>query len=114
MLSGRDAEVGVLVSAFQAAASGAGRVVVVTGAAGIGKSSIRTYACGLFTDSGARVLVGGCPPRSVVAYAPFASAFGPGPGDDFGPLLADLAGLGPVPVGVAHGWLVERDRKSVG
>ncbi len=55
----RDAELGVLVAAAEAAAAGRGSVVLVTGGAGLGKSSL-VRALGRRLPGGARLLVGAC------------------------------------------------------
>jgi hypothetical protein len=64
-LVGRAAGLAVLDAAFAAAANGTGRTVVVSGPAGIGKSSL----VGAARYPGALVLAGGRPPDAQVAYA---------------------------------------------
>ena len=55
----RDAQVSALRAAVAGAAAGRGCVVLLSGEAGIGKTSlVRTFVCG--TDAGTRTLVGAC------------------------------------------------------
>ncbi len=109
-LFGRGDELRVLDDAFAACRRGSGRVVVVTGPAGIGKSSLCDAVRVRFGAAGAPVLAGTCLPDAgaEIAYAPFVTAWQGSPAGGFGDLLAGLAGLGPVPAGVARGWLADR------
>jgi DNA-binding CsgD family transcriptional regulator/tetratricopeptide (TPR) repeat protein len=109
MLIGRDAEVGLLESAYRAATDGAGRVVLVSGPAGIGKTILCTTLTRRCAGLGALVLSGGCVPGAGVdiAYAPFISAWRSA-NQDFGELLAGLAALGDVPAGIGRAWLTDR------
>src|SRR5689334_21211641 len=60
ILVGRDAELGVLMEALQAAMEGEPGVVLIGGEAGVGKTRLVEEAAGRARDSGARVLTGGC------------------------------------------------------
>lgn len=117
---GRDAELAVLREAFAAARSGTGRTIVISGPAGIGKSSLVHASCREFVGTGASVLVGGCPTHSGgdIAYAPFLTAWRtapdpPGSGG-FGELLAAVVALAGAPVAVARAWLADRLLERVG
>lgn len=57
-LFGRAGELRAVTAAWRAAAKGAGQVVVLTGEAGIGKTSLLTEVCHRVTASGARTAVG--------------------------------------------------------
>jgi DNA-binding CsgD family transcriptional regulator/tetratricopeptide (TPR) repeat protein len=111
VLHGRDSELATLWRAFQEAAAGTGRVVVVSGPAGIGKSSLVAEASRAYREAGGSVLTGGCPPDSGadIAYAPFIAAWS----GRFESLFDGLAALGPVPVGVARAWLTDRLLRQV-
>jgi DNA-binding CsgD family transcriptional regulator/tetratricopeptide (TPR) repeat protein len=110
VLFGRGDELRALDDAFVACRRGTGRVVVVTGAAGIGKSSLCDAIRARFGAAGAPVLAGTCLPDAgaEIAYAPFVTAWQSSPAGGFGDLLAGLAGLGPVPAGIARAWLTDR------
>jgi DNA-binding CsgD family transcriptional regulator/tetratricopeptide (TPR) repeat protein len=71
LLIGRSAELAALEAALEAASRGQGRLVVVEGDAGIGKSRlVETFTASAATK-GARVLVGCCPPLvEDLPYAP--------------------------------------------
>lgn len=109
MLIGRETELAVLEAAYAQSRTGTGQAVLVTGAAGIGKSSLVTEFARRCTAAGALVLSGGCVPDvgAELAYAPFLSAWR-GIGADFGELLAGLAGLGDVPAGLGRAWLADQ------
>jgi hypothetical protein len=109
-LFGRGDELRALDDAFAACRRGSGRVVVVTGPAGIGKSSLCDAIRVRLGATGAPVLAGTCLPDAgaEIAYAPFVTAWQGSPAGGFGDLLAGLAGLGPVPAGIARAWLADR------
>src|SRR5262245_53289805 len=75
---GRGRELGIVGSALDEAARGRGRVVLITGDPGIGKTRLVTELAARARDRGARVLSGGCyegewaPP-----FGPFAEALTP-------------------------------------
>jgi predicted ATPase len=83
-LVGRDPELARLDATFEATASGTGGVVVVSGPAGIGKTSVVVAAGRRFAERCALVLTGGCPPgwAARVAYGPFLTAWRHAPGPD--------------------------------
>lgn len=60
LLRGRGSEIGLVRSSLEGARAGAGSVILVSGEAGIGKSSLLTEALALAREGGARVLVGVC------------------------------------------------------
>jgi predicted ATPase len=62
---GRDREIARLERAFEAAAAGTPRVVVIGGEAGVGKTRLVADACRRLESEGALVLTGGC-----VAFGP--------------------------------------------
>ena len=71
MLIGRSAELAALEAALQAARLGQGRLVVVEGDAGIGKTRLVETFTAAAASNGARVLVGCCPPLvEDLPYAP--------------------------------------------
>ena len=109
MLLGRDAELAALQTAFAGARTGAGGVVLVTGPAGIGKSSLVSEFARRCAGAGAKVLSGGCLPAvgAEIAYAPFVSAWRSA-NEDFGRLLAGLAGLVDVPAALGRAWLADQ------
>jgi DNA-binding CsgD family transcriptional regulator/tetratricopeptide (TPR) repeat protein len=110
-LVGRGGELRALDAAVYAARCGTGRVVVVTGPAGIGKSSLCGAARDRYVALGIPVLAGTCLPDAGagIGYAPFVTAWRHAPGGaGFGDLLAGLAALGPVPAGIARAWLADR------
>ena len=72
---GRVSERRTLVGRFEAAAGGAGDLVLVTGEPGIGKTRLVEEVCAeVAGDGNVTVLVGGCHDGDVVAYAPFVEA----------------------------------------
>jgi class 3 adenylate cyclase len=72
---GRAEERRVLRERFDAAAGGAGGLVLIAGEPGIGKTRLTTEVCrDVAVDPGATVLVGGCHDGDVGAYAPFVEA----------------------------------------
>jgi DNA-binding CsgD family transcriptional regulator/tetratricopeptide (TPR) repeat protein len=109
MLVGRDPELALLESAYLSAADGAGRLVLISGPAGIGKSSLASAIARRCADTGALVLSGCCLSGVGVdiAYAPFIGAWRSA-GQDFGRLLAGLAALGDVPAGIGRAWLADQ------
>jgi predicted ATPase len=78
VLLGRERELDELRAAYRAAAGGVGspQLVLITGIAGIGKSTL----CAALADeaeAGGALVLGGCCPRSLgvpMAYAPFVAA----------------------------------------
>jgi DNA-binding CsgD family transcriptional regulator len=65
----RDAALGAVCDALQAAGGGEGGALLVIGAAGIGKSSVVSMACALAQEAGFRVAVGvGTPMEAGLAY----------------------------------------------
>jgi predicted ATPase len=84
-LVGRDAERATQRRAIDGAATGAGRGILITGEAGIGKSALLAAACAQAADAGFLVLSGrGHEVERGLAYAPLVDAFG-----------RDLGRLGP-------------------
>jgi predicted ATPase len=77
VLIGRDRELTILRQQFDAARAGNGRVVLIGGEAGIGKTALAEVLCREATERGALVLVGRCydltetPP-----YGPWVALFG--------------------------------------
>jgi class 3 adenylate cyclase len=72
---GRADERRILRERFDAAAGGAGGLVLIAGEPGIGKTRLITEVCrDVAVDPGATVLVGGCHDGEVTAYAPFVEA----------------------------------------
>jgi predicted ATPase len=57
---GRDDDLARLIAAFEAAAAGSPRIVVVAGEAGIGKTRLGTELAAAVELAGGRVLIGGC------------------------------------------------------
>lgn len=109
-LFGRRGELRVLCETGRACRRGAGRIVVVTGPAGIGKSRLCSAAGARLAAAGMTVLTGNCLPDAgaEIAYAPFVTAWRDFPEGGFAELLAGLAALGPVPEGIARAWLTDR------
>ena len=68
VLIGRDAESGLLRSAFGAAQNGMGRMVFLTGEAGIGKSRLASELADEARISGATVFAGRAVPTSVSVH----------------------------------------------
>ncbi len=73
---GRAEELKALDGAWQVAASGLGRTVLVLGEAGAGKSRLVAEASVRAAEGGAEVLVGCCLPDAPVAYEPFREPLG--------------------------------------
>lgn len=72
---GRAEERRILRERFDAAATGAGGLVLIAGEPGIGKTRLTTELCrDVALDLGATVLIGGCHDGDVGAYAPFVEA----------------------------------------
>jgi class 3 adenylate cyclase len=72
---GRTEERRILRERFDAAAAGAGGLVLIAGEPGIGKTRLTTELCrDVAVDPGAVVLIGGCHDGDVGAYAPFVEA----------------------------------------
>ena len=111
-LHGRERELAALRAAYEQVAAGSSpaRTVVVTGAAGIGKTSVCEAIAAELEAAGALVLGGACPRPSGVqmAYAPFVAAWRAAPGGGFADLLAGLAGLGDISADVSRAWLCDR------
>jgi DNA-binding CsgD family transcriptional regulator/tetratricopeptide (TPR) repeat protein len=84
-LIAREAELAVLHAAFEAAAAGRARTVLLGGEAGLGKTRLVGAAAGLARDRGGRVLMGGCiaTAQDSLPFAPIIEAIRPivrGPG----------------------------------
>jgi DNA-binding SARP family transcriptional activator len=101
-LVGREREVGQITACWQQANTGQGRVLAISGEAGIGKTRLGREAIALATDAGARVLIGRCDAERTAPYAPIAQwvAAALGEADDVlrttpGYILADLLTLAP-------------------
>jgi MoxR-like ATPase len=60
VLVGRDREVAELVAGLEDAIGGRGRLFLIAGAPGIGKTWLAEHLAGLATERGIRVLWGGC------------------------------------------------------
>jgi DNA-binding CsgD family transcriptional regulator len=75
---GRAAELGQLQSAFEAAASGHGGLILLAGEPGIGKTALCEQLAGFAAAQGAETMVGHCYPEvsAGVPYQPFVEAFG--------------------------------------
>ena len=75
---GRSAELAVLSAAYARAASGDPQVVLITGAAGIGKTRIAEELIREADQAGAQVLTGESAPLAgaALAYGPFVAALG--------------------------------------
>jgi DNA-binding SARP family transcriptional activator len=71
---GREAELAVLVAAWERAAAGARHVVMVTGEAGIGKTRLTTEAARRVSAVGGLVLFGRCDQEAIVPYQPLVEA----------------------------------------
>lgn len=98
-LVGRDAETAVIAAAVDATAGRAGRVVLLTGDPGIGKSRLAGYALRLAAKRGFATLEGSAHAlHAGLAYAPVVQAIRRHlsglPGVESAPLLAGLADLG--------------------
>jgi DNA-binding CsgD family transcriptional regulator/tetratricopeptide (TPR) repeat protein len=109
-LFGRGDELRALDDALAACRQGTGQVVVITGAAGIGKTSLCDALRARFGAAGVPVLAGTCLPDAgaEIAYAPFVTAWQGAPAAGFADLLAGVARLGPVSAGIARAWLADR------
>lgn len=73
---GREREGEQLANAFKHAATGAGRIVLVAGEPGIGKTGLAAQFTRLAADQGATVLFGRCDEDSGVPYRPWVEAIG--------------------------------------
>jgi class 3 adenylate cyclase len=72
---GRDAEVAVLGAHLaEIVASGDGRLVLISGEAGVGKSMLASDAVQMAHDAGMVTLAGGCVSGATVPYSPFVHA----------------------------------------
>ncbi|MBY6540420.1 AAA family ATPase [Rhodococcus sp. BP-349] len=76
LLVGRTSELDVIASAVAAAAGGAGQLVVVSGDAGVGKTTVVTAALKRADSTGADVFYGRCSMDTVVPFEPFIDALG--------------------------------------
>ncbi len=101
-LAGRAAELAVLVDAWKESAEGHGRVVLLSGEPGIGKTRLATETALVARRNGALVLAGRCDEEMGVPYQPFVEAlrFQTALGDDipvdwFGVLPGELVRLVP-------------------
>jgi predicted ATPase/DNA-binding SARP family transcriptional activator len=73
---GREREIDLLSRAFKRAAGGAGRVVLIAGEPGIGKTSLAAHVARAAHESGAIVLFGRCDEETGVPHRPWIEAFG--------------------------------------
>lgn len=73
---GRDTELRQVVDAWRAARQGHGRVVLLGGEAGIGKSRLAAEAAQVAATEGALVLHGRCDDQMPIPYQPFSEALG--------------------------------------
>lgn len=73
-LAGRAAELAVLVDAWKESAEGHGRVVLLSGEPGIGKTRLATETALLARRNGALVLAGRCDEEMGLPYQPFVEA----------------------------------------
>jgi class 3 adenylate cyclase len=101
-LAGRETELAVLVDAWKESAEGHGRVVLLSGEPGIGKTRLATETALLARRNGALVLAGRCDEEMGLPYQPFVEAlrFQTTLGDDvpqvwFGAFPGELARLVP-------------------
>jgi class 3 adenylate cyclase len=101
-LSGRADELDVVVNAWKDSTEGNGRIVLISGEPGIGKTRLATEAALVARRQGGLVLAGRCDEALGLPYQPFVEAlrFQLGladvlPTDWFGPLAEELARLAP-------------------
>ncbi|HYF46155.1 MAG TPA: AAA family ATPase, partial [Acidimicrobiales bacterium] len=97
-LVGRAAELGAATQAWQAARAGTASTVLVSGAAGMGKSRLLAQVANVAHADGAIVLAGSCDPDLALPYQPFVTAFAaPDLDDDLSRAVTDGEGaLGPL------------------
>ena len=111
---GRRAEIAAIMRVWEAVATGASKLVLVAGPAGIGKSTLAEEVARRATGSGALVLVGNCDPdpasdfdpfpqfiRKIVAAGSATDLKGPALGD-LRVLVPDLADRLPMPTAPAN------------
>jgi class 3 adenylate cyclase len=89
-LVGRDRELAALDAAWAAARRGPSRVVLLSGEAGIGKSTVAAAAARRIHDGGGLVLAGRCDEGYEVPYQPFIEALDPLVASRFGASAAAL------------------------
>lgn len=107
-LIGRDDELQQLDAAIESARRGEGRLIVVMGAAGIGKSRLASAAADDARGKGIAVLSGRCVPSGVaVPYRPIAEALIAGASETLPSRAPALGGFGP-----ALGWIVPAWREE--
>ena len=87
-LVGREEEMDALRRAWADAAHGAGRMMLLAGEPGVGKTRLAAELAGEVDAKGAAVLVGGCPAGGAEPYHPLVEALGPLPATE-----RDRAGL---------------------
>ncbi|CAM9819155.1 unnamed protein product, partial [Phaeothamnion confervicola] len=93
---GRNAVMDQVVNRWQAVSSGNVATLLVTGQAGMGKSTVVAHAAQLAHDDGALVLAGICDGERPVPYQPFAMALGDAALDDEQVATAIGARTGPL------------------
>ncbi len=75
-LAGREAEMEALRRAWAEAVGGSGRLVLLAGEPGVGKTRLAAELAGEVDAGGAAVLVGGCPAGGAEPYHPLVEALG--------------------------------------
>jgi DNA-binding CsgD family transcriptional regulator len=108
-LRGRDAELDLLRRrVVSAAEDGRGRVVVLSGAPGSGKSRLLQEACALAVGVGARVVrVSGDPDENVIPHGALLHAVQAGPDP-----LFDRSTLAGLPTGAEQGWWLRQELQA--
>jgi len=103
---GRRHEVGRLLDAFARASVEPSRLILVTGEAGIGKTTLTQEFCARARDQGADPLVGRCEPESTANYQPIVEILR----TVVGRLDADGRASLPAPVALLLGEMVDVER----